>query len=152
MAGSELSTNMTSKSYSLFINAGDKISGNNNNASYNVNWDDLLPRDYDSYKMGFSFQTGGGNYKDSSAQFLGTISVTGVLTVTNLVAGYGTGFISIGSYITGVGVPEGCIITGATPVNGGNGNYQVFPIPAAAVATIAVPITMYSNIVYSKLF
>lgn len=65
MAGSELSANMNLRSYTLFISSSDKVSGSNNNANFNVNWDDFLPREFSTYKMSFSYQSGGGNYKDS---------------------------------------------------------------------------------------
>ena len=57
-------------SYTLFLNSADKISGTtNNNASYDVNWDDFLPRDIDYYKVVYSFQTAGGYYRDNFSQF-----------------------------------------------------------------------------------
>ena len=49
-------------SYTLFLNSSDKVSGTNNNANYDVNWDDFLPRDINNYKVVFSFQTAGGYY------------------------------------------------------------------------------------------
>lgn len=55
------------KSYTVFLNSNDKVSGSNNNATYQINWDDFLPRDVDFYKVVFSFQTAGGYYKDNSA-------------------------------------------------------------------------------------
>ena len=56
-------------SYTLFLNSTDKVSGSNNNANYQVNWDDFLPRDIDNYKVVFSFQTAGGYYRDNFSQF-----------------------------------------------------------------------------------
>ena len=53
-------------SYNLVINSGDKISGTNNNATFQVNWDDFLPRKYNVFKVIFSFQTTGGYYKDNT--------------------------------------------------------------------------------------
>jgi hypothetical protein len=43
-------------SYTLFLNSTDKVSGTNNNANYDVNWDDFLPRDIDYYKVVFLFK------------------------------------------------------------------------------------------------
>ena len=57
------------KSYTVFLNSTDKVSGNNNNATYQINWDDFLPRDVDFYKLVFSFQTSGGYYRDNYSQF-----------------------------------------------------------------------------------
>ena len=56
-------------SYTLFLSSTDKVSGSNNNASYQVNWDDFLPRDIEYYKTVFSFQTAGGYYRDNYSQF-----------------------------------------------------------------------------------
>jgi hypothetical protein len=60
-------------SYTLFLNSTDKVSGTNNNANYDVNWDDFLPRDIDNYKVVFSFQTAGGYYRDNFSQFKVTV-------------------------------------------------------------------------------
>jgi hypothetical protein len=54
-------------SYTLYLNSNDKVSGNNNNAIFNVNWDSFLSREYDQYKVSYSFITAGGNYKDGTA-------------------------------------------------------------------------------------
>jgi len=66
------------KSYTVFLNSTDKISGSNNNANYQINWDDFLPRDVDFYKVVFSFQTSGGYYRDNYSQF--QISAIGATT------------------------------------------------------------------------
>ena len=58
------------KSYTVFLNSNDKVSGTNNNGTYQINWDDFLPRDIDFYKVIFSFQTAGGYYKDNYSQFV----------------------------------------------------------------------------------
>ena len=50
--------------YSLVINSADKVSGTNNNATYQVNWRDFLPDNYDTYKVAFSFQSVAGYYSD----------------------------------------------------------------------------------------
>jgi hypothetical protein len=56
-------------SYTLFLNSTDKVSGTNNNANYDVNWDDFLPRDIEYFKVVYSFQTAGGFYRDNFSQF-----------------------------------------------------------------------------------
>jgi hypothetical protein len=53
--------------YNLIINSSDKIYGTNNNATFQINWDDFLPRKFNMYKVIFSFQTTGGYYKDNTA-------------------------------------------------------------------------------------
>ena len=56
-------------SYTLFLNSSDKVSGTNNNANFDVNWDDFLPRDIEYFKVVYSFQTAGGYYRDNFTQF-----------------------------------------------------------------------------------
>jgi hypothetical protein len=57
-------SNLEHETYTLFISSDDKVSGTNNDAIFDINWDDFLPRKYQSYKVVFSFQTSGGAYKD----------------------------------------------------------------------------------------
>ena len=69
MAGNFLSYanySLDSMSYSVVISSADKISGTNNNGFYNVSWDSLLPRQYQKYKVAFTFQTTAGTYKDQT--------------------------------------------------------------------------------------
>lgn len=147
MAGSELSANLDTKSYTLFLSSTDKISGSlNNNATYYVGWEDFLPRDTQTYKMSFSFQTGGGNYKDSSASFTATLTTAGVLTVTAVSATFGTSVIAIGATLTGTGIPAGCTIASFGTGTGGTGTYNVSIPPTVA---IAVGATMVTNSCYS---
>jgi len=54
------------KTYTLFINSNNKISGTNNNANYQINWD-FLPHDCQNFKVAFSFNTASGYYKDNTA-------------------------------------------------------------------------------------
>jgi hypothetical protein len=51
-------------SYTLYLNSVDRISGTNNNATFNINWEALLPHDNKLYKIIFTFQSIGGYYKD----------------------------------------------------------------------------------------
>jgi hypothetical protein len=50
--------------YTLVLNSADKVSGTNNNATFNINWAAFLPIKYSYYKVIFNFQTVGGYYKD----------------------------------------------------------------------------------------
>jgi hypothetical protein len=59
-------------SYTLYLNSNDKVSGNNNNATYEVHWNDFLPERYDCYKVIFSMQTSGGYYKDVNPNIYST--------------------------------------------------------------------------------
>ena len=38
-----------------------------NDATYNINWEQILPTEYDAYKVAFSFGTSGGKYSDDTA-------------------------------------------------------------------------------------
>lgn len=51
-----LTNNLETKTYTLFLASADKVSGTNNSAVFNVNWDSFLPREYDTYKVTFSYQ------------------------------------------------------------------------------------------------
>lgn len=79
-----------STTYSLVINSVDRIFGTNNNATYQVNWKDFLPDDFQSYKMAFSFQSLGGYYSDgvyaNAGANLGATAtiVSGVATAANV--------------------------------------------------------------------
>ena len=87
MAASELSNVLTVKNYTVFISSADKVSGNNNNGNYNINWDDILPRNYYSFKVAFTFQSAGGKYSDGAyAPFTATLAGT-ILTVSALLTG-----------------------------------------------------------------
>jgi hypothetical protein len=52
--------------YTLVLNSADKVSGNNNNATFSINWATFLPMKYSYYKVIFNFQTTGGYYKDGT--------------------------------------------------------------------------------------
>ena len=58
--------NYDTLTYSLVLNSADKVSGTNNNATFQVNWENFLPEKYDRYKMIFTFQTTGGYYGDNT--------------------------------------------------------------------------------------
>jgi hypothetical protein len=50
-------------SYNIYINSNDKMSGKNINATFQINWNDFLPRNYKYYNVTFSFQTAPAFYK-----------------------------------------------------------------------------------------
>ena len=66
--------------YTLVLNSADKISGNNNNATFSINWDTFLPRKYSTYKMIFNFATVGGNFKDGTYSSVQTVFSSGKIT------------------------------------------------------------------------
>jgi hypothetical protein len=71
--------------YTLVLNSSDKVSGTNNNATFNINWAAFLPMKYSYYKVIFNFQTIGGNYKDGT--YGGTYTVFSTAKVTTNLQG-----------------------------------------------------------------
>lgn len=59
-------TNVLSEkiTYSVVINSINKVSGNNNNCSFNIPWITILPEKYNAFKVVYNFQSVGGYYKD----------------------------------------------------------------------------------------
>jgi hypothetical protein len=58
--------NLDKITYTLILNSNDKISGDNNNATFDINFDTFLPREYSTYKVMFNFSTVGGYYVDNT--------------------------------------------------------------------------------------
>ena len=140
---SELSNNLQTTSYNLYISSNDKVSGTNNNGTYQVNWNDFLPREYSTYTMSFSFQSGGGSYKDTAASFTASIAITGVMTLSAFTAG---GYITVGQLVSGAGVPSGTYIISQLSGTSGGSSTATFQTNCYAVVVSA---TMSSNVVYS---
>jgi len=107
------------KSYTVFLNSTDKVSGSNNNANYQINWDDFLPRDVDFYKVVFSFQTSGGYYRDNYSQFqisaIGATTTPTFQTATTPIYNSSTGLTSIViSVINNIFYANNYVIIGGT--------------------------------------
>ena len=68
---------MATKNYNLYLSSNDKVSGTNNNAVFNVNWEAFLPRDFDTYQITFNMNVVAGYYKDVA----GTTSLSHVKIV-----------------------------------------------------------------------
>jgi len=145
MAASELSANMNSRSYTLFISSSDKVSGNNNSATYNINWDDFLPRDYSVYKMGFSFQSGGGNYKDTAiTQF--SSSIVGYIVGNQLYVNglTGSNYLSAGQTVSITnGSVSQCLITKGTNVQNGSVTLSQSVLPANTFQGYSIGTSLY---------
>ena len=47
-----LTNSLETKTYTLFLSSTDKVSGTNNSATFNVNWDAFLPREFDKVRPG----------------------------------------------------------------------------------------------------
>ena len=145
MAASELANNFTSNNYTVFISSTDKVSGKNNNGTYEINWDDVLPRNYNRFKMAFTFQTGGGKYQDGMyATFTATVAGA-ILTVTAMSTG--SQAIQMGQMIQG-----GLVIATATTYyissfgtgTGGIGTYTL-----STSATNATPVNYTTSYVFN---
>ena len=54
------------RNYTLYVNSADKVGGDNNSATYNVDWGNLLPQAYNEFKVNFCLTTAPGYYKDAS--------------------------------------------------------------------------------------
>ena len=114
------------KSYVVVLNSNNKTTGTNNQAQFNVDLS-FLPKNFQYYKMNYSFQSAGGVYKDQIIEFGGSTSgntltvstydttITGQLcvagaTLTALMSNvtfvqpntyiqsYGTGYGALGTY------------------------------------------------------
>ena len=123
--------------YSLVINSADRISGTNNNATYQINWRDFLPDNFNTYKVAFSFQTIGGYYSDGTFSTAGTnlgytslqtsVGITAVGAVAITLNNLG-GFLA-GQVVVCNGVPVGTLVTG----------YNGTTINLSAAITAAIP-------------
>lgn len=105
--------------YSLVINSVDRISGTNNNATYQINWQDFLPTDYATYKIAFSFQSSGGYYSDGVYSNSGPGVGATATIASSVAAASGATIITLanvtnvvlGMTVIATGVPSGTTVT-----------------------------------------
>lgn len=72
-------SNPNKRSYTVYINSNDKMSGTaNNSAQYQINWDDLLDRKYNSYKLYWNLTTESDLYENTSTGFSASIATVNV--------------------------------------------------------------------------
>lgn len=140
-----LTNQLETKSYTLFLSSADKISGTNNQATFNINWDDFLPREYDTYKMTFSFNTVGGYYKDIDFSCTSSSMTAGGTTLT-ITSGL-TGVVAPGQLIGGsAGIANNTFIVSQLTGTGGTGTYQVSkPFLSTLPATSTNGFTCYTG-------
>lgn len=133
-----LTNQLETKSYTLFVSSNDKISGTNNQATFNINWDDFLPKEYDTYKMTFSFQTAGGYYIDNTFTSGNSSMVSGGYTLT--VSSVATGIVTAGQLISGSSAIQAntYIVSQATGTTGGIGTYLVSKPFVSTIANTTV--------------
>ena len=135
MATSELTNLLSTKNYTIFISSNDKVSGTNNNGTYQINWDDVLPRNYSAFKCAFMFQSGGGKYTDGADNTFTATTAGTILTVTvmaprsqpitlyQVVTG---GTLAANTYISGYGTGRGGIGTYAISITNTNATAIVY--------------------------
>jgi hypothetical protein len=58
--------------YNLYVSSNDKLSGLNNNGTYQVNWQDFLDVKVEKYKVNFVLTTNEGFYVDSGPNAFGS--------------------------------------------------------------------------------
>ena len=137
-----------STSYTLVINSADKISGTNNNATYQVNWRDFLPDNFQCYKVAFSFQTIGGYYGDGLFSSQGS-NIGSVLSTTNsAIANNNVTTITLTSVlnlvvgqvvICPIGIPAGTTILSISSTNISISTPTITQIPAGTTFQFYTP-------------
>lgn len=132
--------------YSLVINSADKISGTNNNATYQINWRDFLPDNYDTYKLAFSFQSVAGYYSDG--YFSNTGPNLGALGNTTTANQYPIGTVQIVMQAI-AGAVLNCILVGPG-IQGGTrvidivGNTVTLSLPTVNTIVANTPFYFYN--------
>ena len=121
------------------INSADKISGTNNNATYQVNWRDFLPDNVQCYKVAFSFQTIGGYYGDGLFSSQGSNIGATASTTNSAIANNNVSTITLTSVvnlvvgqvvISAIGIPAGTTILGISSNNISISTPTISQIPA----------------------
>ena len=105
-------TILNKTTYALYLSSADKISGTNNNATYQINFDDFLPRKYNNYKMIWNLSTTGGLYKDSSSQLYNVNAIIGI--GVNVLTFNSTTNLFVGMAVSGLNIPANAYITAVT--------------------------------------
>ena len=98
--------------YEVYLSSADKVSGTNNNATYEINFHDLLPLKYKAYKMIWNLSTSGGLYKDSS-NITSNINVALSAGVNKLKFASTVGMYA-GMLVTGLNIPPNTYVTYST--------------------------------------
>ena len=116
--------NYDTPTYTLVLNSLDRIAGGTNNlATFQVNWNEFLPAEYEQYKMVFTFQTSGGYYADGS--YLKTYGTAATATTTTsaftlagsstISVGAATGTLTVGMVVNCPGVLSGTTVISYSP-------------------------------------
>ena len=141
------------KSYVVVLNSNNKTTGTNNQAQFNIDYS-FLPKNFQYYKMNYSFQSAGGVYSDEIIEFGGSTSGN-ILTISvvETVSGV-TQFCALNSRLTSmmsnVTVPNNTYITayGSSSV-GALGTYTLSQTPASDILALSATgsLTSGSNVI-----
>ena len=115
--------NYSDTTYTLVLNSNDKVAGTNNNCTFQVNWKDFLPEEYERYKIVYTFQTTGGYYGDGS--YLKTYGTAAPASTTSssvttpgnytIAVGAATGSLTVGMVVSCIGVLSGTTVIAYVP-------------------------------------
>ena len=140
------------KSYVVVLNSNNKTTGTNNQAQFNIDYS-FLPKNYQYYKMNYSFQSAGGIYSDEIIEFGGSTSGN-TLTVSTYDTTITTQFCALNarlsSMMSNVTVPNNTYITGYGSTSSGLlGTYTLSQTPASNIVGISGTgtLTISSNVV-----
>lgn len=136
------------KTYVLVLNSNNKTTGNNNNAQFNVDYS-FLPKNYQYFKMNYSFQSSGGVYKDQILEFGGSTSGN-TLTVSTYDTAITSQFCALNGRLTSlmsnVIVPNNTYITTGTGTGVGLlGTYTLSQTPSSDILAISATATLVSG-------
>ena len=110
--------------YTLVLNSLDRLPGGSNNSStFQVNWNEFLPTEYEQNKMAFTFQTSGGYYADGSYLKTYGTGATGTTTSSaftlagsnTIAVGAASGTVTVGMVVNCPGVLSGTTVIAYTP-------------------------------------
>lgn len=115
--------NYSDTTYTLVLNSLDRIAGGSNSyATFQVNWNELLPTEYERYKMVFTFQTTGGYYADGlylkSPLILRGNSTSSAFTLAGsntISVGDDTNTVAVGMVVNAPGVLSGTTVIAYIP-------------------------------------
>lgn len=137
--------------YSLVINSADRISGTTNNATYQINWRDFLPDNYNTYKVAFSFQTVGGYYSDGVFSNTGPANTgstpVAISTTAVIPTGATTIYVNANNYLNGGGTMfvSGIGIAANTTINAVNALNFTINTPTAGVIPAGTQLFFYTS-------
>jgi hypothetical protein len=136
------------KTYVVVLNSNNKTTGTNNQAQFNIDYS-FLPKNYQYYKMNYSFQSVGGVYSDKILEFGGSTSGN-TLTVstydTTITGQFCALNARLSSMMSNVTVPNNTYITGyGSTAVGLLGTYTLSQTPDSDILGISGTGTLTSG-------